>query len=75
MNPGQKVKQGQSTNALEQFNQNVESFTGDAVKSLDKIYKKQASGGMGDVDLFNSDALNYFRGMSSKISLWHLVVL
>ena len=67
MNPGQKVKQGQSTNALEQFNQNVESFTGDAVKSLDKIYKKQASGGMGDVDLFNSDALNYFRGMSSKI--------
>ena len=28
---------------------------------------KRASGGMGDVDLFNSDALNYFRGMSSKI--------
>ena len=27
----------------------------------------KASGGMGDVDLFNSDALNYFRGMSSKI--------
>ena len=28
---------------------------------------KRASGSMGDVDLFNSDALNYFRGMSSKI--------
>jgi hypothetical protein len=27
----------------------------------------QASGGMGDVELFSSDALNYFRGMSSKI--------
>ena len=27
----------------------------------------KASGGMGDVDLFNSEALNYFRGMSSKI--------
>ena len=67
MKPGQRVKPGQSTNALEQFNQNVESFTGDAVKSLDKIYKTQASGGMGDVELFNSDALNYFRGMSSKI--------
>ena len=27
----------------------------------------KASGGVGDVELFNSDALNYFRGMSSKI--------
>ena len=27
----------------------------------------KASGGMGDVDLYNSKSLNYFRGMSSKI--------
>ena len=27
----------------------------------------RASGGMGDVDLYSSQALNYFRGMSSKI--------
>ena len=31
------------------------------------VIKEQASGGIGDVELFNSDALNYFRGMSSKI--------
>ena len=35
--------------------------------AIDKMTKNQASGGMGDVELFNSDALNYFRGMSSKI--------
>lgn len=27
----------------------------------------KASGGMGDVDLYSSEALNYFRGMSNKI--------
>ena len=35
--------------------------------AIDKMTKNKASGGMGDVELFNSDALNYFRGMSSKI--------
>ena len=37
----------------------------EGVKKID--IPKKASGGMGDVELFNSDALNYFRGMSSKI--------
>ena len=37
----------------------------DGITSITNAPK--ASGGMGDVDLFNSDALNYFRGMSSKI--------
>lgn len=40
---------------------------------LDEFYvqpnaiKNQASGGMGDLDLYSSKSLNYFRGMSSKI--------
>ena len=35
--------------------------------AINKMTKNKASGGVGDVELFNSDALNYFRGMSSKI--------
>ena len=31
------------------------------------IIKDQASGGIGDIDLYSSKSLNYFRGMSSKI--------
>ena len=37
----------------------------DGITSITNAPK--ASGGMGDVELFNSDALNYFRGMSNKI--------
>ena len=36
------------------------------VPKLDPVVAK-ASGGYGDVELYNSESLNYFRGMSSKI--------
>ena len=34
---------------------------------MDDAVIKQASGGIGDIDLYSSKSLNYFRGMSSKI--------
>ena len=49
---------------------NVQNKSNPANQARDtaaRMTKNKASGGMGDVELFNSDALNYFRGMSSKI--------
>ena len=37
------------------------------IKNVNESIKNKASGGYGDVELYNSESLNYFRGMSSKI--------
>ena len=71
---GSRVSKKRGQTLIQRGNLNAEERM--LVEGVKIDIPKKASGGMGDVELFNSDALNYFRGMSSKsMPTWHLVVL